>query len=91
MKEYFRLSQKTKIVSDASKFADEGNSSTKTKKNSLEFASRTRKFLVVWAAVCIGNSAYPRTFQFRMFVEVSGADYRLLGYVQVLRLLSRQM
>ena len=91
MKEYFRLSQKTKILSDASKLADEGNSNTKTKKNSLEFASRTRTFLAVWAGVCNGNFAYPRTFQSRMFLEVSAVDYRLLGYDQVLRLLSRRM
>lgn len=78
-------------MSDTAKLADEGNSSTKTKKSSLGFASRTRTFVAASAEVCIGNFVYLRTFQSRMFVEVSEVDCRLFDYNQGLRLLSLQM
>lgn len=54
--------------------ADGGNSSTETKRSSLEFASRTRTFVAALAAVCIGSSLGPRIFPSRRFGEVSEAE-----------------
>lgn len=52
-KDYFRPDLETKTESDTVVLVDEENSNTKMKKSSLEFESRTRKFVAASAAVYI--------------------------------------